>query len=184
MSEQHLTDRIDRFSRTTPFHPGDILAPLITEGESVVLDIGTGSGLWALESARLGARSVLALDRNHERVSSVGRLASDLGLDTVRPLSGLAENLPVDSASIDVALAGLVLHEVNDLWAAIAEVKRVLKDGGSFVIIELLPGGNPHHPRIDSQLLQGHLVDQGFEVVKLDKLDEWYCIVANKGALR
>lgn len=181
MSEGSSIDRIDQFSKAGPFDPRVILGRLIAKNESVVLDIGTGSGLWALESARLGAKGVLAVDRSPERVSYVARQASNLGLPNVRAIPGTAERLPVDSASIDVVIAGLVLHEVNDLSAAMAEVKRVLKDGGTLVIIELLPSGNPHHPRIDIQFLRGHLVDEGFELSKFDEQDGWYCLVATKG---
>lgn len=58
-----------------------------------------------------------------------------LGLDaTVR--GGVAERLPVPDASADAVVSTLVLCSVDDLGAALAEVRRVLKPGGRFVFIE------------------------------------------------
>lgn len=181
MSEGRALERIDQFSRTSPFPPGGLLGPLVERGRSVVLDIGTGGGLWALEAASLGARTVLALDRNPERVAALSAKAANLGLGQVRPLVGTAEVLPVDSGSVDLVTAALVFHEVNDLPAAIAEVGRTLREGGVIVIVELQPGDHPHHPRVAPRVLQDVLVDQGFEVQKLKEEGGWYAVVAQKG---
>lgn len=184
MSEEHLIDSVDRieqFSKAGPYHPRVILEPFISPNVSTVLDIGTGSGLWALESARLGAKWVIAVDKVQQRIDRLSRKASDLGLGNVHAVCAVAEKLPVDSESIDVVVAGLVLHEVKALFAAVAEIYRVLKDEGTVVIIELLPAENGHHPRIDSQLLRGHLNDQGFDLKSFDEQSGWYCILASKG---
>ncbi len=49
---------------------------------------------------------------------------------------GVAEGLPVADASADAVVSTLVLCSVDDLGAALAEVRRVLKPGGRFVFIE------------------------------------------------
>ena len=49
---------------------------------------------------------------------------------------GVAERLPVETGSADAVVSTLVLCSVDDLDAALAEVRRVLKPGGVFVFIE------------------------------------------------
>jgi ubiquinone/menaquinone biosynthesis C-methylase UbiE len=49
---------------------------------------------------------------------------------------GSAERLPLETASVDAVVATLVLCSVDDVAAALGEIRRVLKPGGRFVFIE------------------------------------------------
>jgi ubiquinone/menaquinone biosynthesis C-methylase UbiE len=49
---------------------------------------------------------------------------------------GTAENLPLESASVDFAVSTLALCSVVDQKRAVREILRVLKPGGRFVFIE------------------------------------------------
>ncbi|WP_329091660.1 class I SAM-dependent methyltransferase [Actinomadura citrea] len=60
---------------------------------------------------------------------------------TVRP--GLAEDLDLDDASFDVAVASLVLCSVRDPIRALAELRRVLKPGGELRYYEHVRGSTP-----------------------------------------
>jgi SAM-dependent methyltransferase len=60
---------------------------------------------------------------------------------TVRP--GVAEDLDVDDASFDVAVASLVLCSVRDPARALAELRRVLKPGGELRYYEHVRGATP-----------------------------------------
>jgi ubiquinone/menaquinone biosynthesis C-methylase UbiE len=51
-----------------------------------------------------------------------------------------AETLPYEDASFDVVISTLVLCSVKDLDKSIAEVKRVLKPGGQFRLLEHVAG--------------------------------------------
>lgn len=93
MNEGSYIDRIDQFSKAGPFQPKELLKPLLAKSESVVLDIGTGSGLWALEAARLGAKDLIALDKSSEQVSYLTRRASSVLLMS-GPSLGLRRNYP------------------------------------------------------------------------------------------
>ena len=59
--------------------------------------------------------------------------AHGLRLD-LRP--GTAERLPVEDASVDAVISTLVLCSVSVQAEALAEIRRVLKPGGSFYFIE------------------------------------------------
>ncbi|MFA1544099.1 class I SAM-dependent methyltransferase [Actinomadura monticuli] len=60
---------------------------------------------------------------------------------TVRP--GVAEDLDVDDASFDVAVASLVLCSVRDPVRALAELRRVLRPGGELRYYEHVRGATP-----------------------------------------
>jgi SAM-dependent methyltransferase len=56
---------------------------------SAVLDIGAGSGLWAIEAARLGAQRVVAIEKEPLLVPLIERLAAENGVaDRVRVVLG------------------------------------------------------------------------------------------------
>lgn len=91
------------------------------------LDVGCGPGaLTAVLVERLGAGSVAACDPSPPFVAECA--TRHPGVD-VR--DGRAEQLPFGDAEFDVALAQLVLHFVSDPAAAAAELRRVLRPGGT-----------------------------------------------------
>ena len=62
----------------------------------------------------------------------------------VRVLAGLADELPLEDASIDAAVASLVLCSVPDQDRALAELRRVLRPGGELRFYEhVIPNCQP-----------------------------------------
>ncbi len=98
-----------------------------------VLDVGTGTGLTALEAAQLagGGQYVLGVD------PSVGMLAHARLPAGMRVLEGRAEALPVDDASFDFVSMGYALRHVSDLRAVFSEFHRVLRPGGRACVLEI-----------------------------------------------
>ncbi len=94
-----------------------------------VLDLGSGSGHYAAEAVRRGARLAVALD-----------LVWEMACRSPRPaLVADGACLPLASASFDAVVAALVLSYVEDPGAAIAEMARVLRPGGAVIISDLHP---------------------------------------------
>jgi SAM-dependent methyltransferase len=93
------------------------------------LDVGCGPGALVAELVRrLGTEAVVAVDPSPPMVAEAR--ARHPGVD-VR--EGRAEALPFEDASVDVALAQLVLHFVSEPDAALAELRRVVRPGGVVV---------------------------------------------------
>jgi SAM-dependent methyltransferase len=84
-----------------------------------VLDIGTGSGLFAEAFARLGL-DVAGIDANPEMLA-----AASEHVPTGSFREGTAEELPYPQGSFDLMFFGLVLHETDEPLKAIKEAKRV-----------------------------------------------------------
>lgn len=50
---------------------------------------------------------------------------------------GEAKNLPIDDDTVDYAMANMYLHHVDDPFAAIKEMVRILKLSGKLIITDL-----------------------------------------------
>jgi ubiquinone/menaquinone biosynthesis C-methylase UbiE len=101
----------------------------LPEGGTVV-DVGSGTGTFALklEGRRPDAR-VVGVDGDEEILALA---QAKPGADGVEWREGLAQELPVDTGSVDVVTTSLVIHHLlpEDKRKALAEMKRILKPGG------------------------------------------------------
>jgi ubiquinone/menaquinone biosynthesis C-methylase UbiE len=84
-----------------------------------VLDVGTGSGLFAEQFAKKGFE-VTGLDVNPEMLTAAKQ---HVPKGTFQ--EGIAEKLPFPDQSFDLVFMGLLLHETDDTLAALGEAHRV-----------------------------------------------------------
>lgn len=105
-----------------------------------VLDAGCGSGVILSDLAgRFG--TVLGLDLSFEMLSSIERADAP----TTGILLGDMRSIPLPDCSVDVAICRGSLCHVDDMAAAVRELERILKPGGTLVVSE---------PSTDSLLLR------------------------------
>lgn len=94
-------------------------------GGTTVLDLGSGTG--AAEKQLVGYE-VTALDPD-ERMLSLNNFSNKI--------VGSAEALPFDDKSFDNVYCAFVWRNVSDTDKAFEEIRRVLKDGGRFVLLDM-----------------------------------------------
>jgi SAM-dependent methyltransferase len=107
------------------------IAPL-APGE-VVLDIGSGAGTDLLLAAQqVGPEGrAIGVDMTAAMREMARANAKRAGLgERVEVREGIAEELPVDDASVDVVISNGVLNLAADKVQAFGEIVRVLKPGG------------------------------------------------------
>jgi SAM-dependent methyltransferase len=104
-----------------------------------VLDVGCGTGGFARAMAGSTPTRVTGLDRS-ERFVNFARQLPRLPAGTVRWVVGDAGQLPFGSSCVDRVLLSLVLHQLADPHAAVAEAWRVLRDGGGVLVRTIAPG--------------------------------------------
>ena len=118
---------------TGPWYRGQALQRAgVTRGMRV-LDVGIGTGLTARAAIDLVGDAALVTGVD----PSPGMRAQAKLPDSVRILSGRAEQLPVEGAAFDVVTLGFALRHVSDIDAALAEFHRVLVPGGRICILEM-----------------------------------------------
>lgn len=92
---------------------------------TTVLDLGSGTG--AAEKQLVGYE-VTALDPD-KRMLSLNNFSNKI--------VGSAEALPFDDKSFDNVYCAFVWRNVSDTDKAFEEIRRVLKDGGRFVLLDM-----------------------------------------------
>lgn len=103
-----------------------------------VLDLGCRDG--ALTSRYAEGNEVVGVDADREALAE----AAKLGIET--RWADLDEPLPFDDAGFDVVVAGELLEHLRDPARVVADVRRVLRPGGTFV------GSVPNAYRLKNRL--------------------------------
>ena len=105
-----------------------------------LLDLGCGAGRHAFEALRRGAR-VVAFDYDEAELKDVGTMAAAMDAAGDIPASGRstttcgdATRLPFPDGSFDRVIAAEVLEHIADDGAAIHELARVLRPGGTMAV--------------------------------------------------
>lgn len=134
----------------------------LLEPTQVVGDLGCGTGQLAEVMAPFVQR-VIAVDESSAMLKAAkARLAA---LDNVELRAGSIEELPIDAATLDVAVLSLVLHYVADPVAVLGGIRRALKSkGGKLLLVDMLP-----HDRAEYRQTMGH-VWLGFDA---EQVREW-----------
>jgi ubiquinone/menaquinone biosynthesis C-methylase UbiE len=109
---------------------------------STALDVATGGGHTAIYLASVGYR-VTATDISQAMLEVASRLAAERGFSIETRLHE-AEKFPYPDNSFDIVSCRVAAHHFSDREAFVAEVTRVLKPGGHFLLIDGSgPDGEP-----------------------------------------
>lgn len=102
-----------------------------------VLDIATGTGDLAILMTKTGAKEIVGLDIS-EGMLEVGRKKiAERKLDNkIKMVLGDSENIPFEDNSFDAITVAFGVRNFENLEKGLAEILRVLKPGGIFVILE------------------------------------------------
>ncbi|MDT8383741.1 MAG: methyltransferase domain-containing protein [Gammaproteobacteria bacterium] len=106
----------------------------ILSAQPLILDLGTGPALFLREVAQ-----------RHPHIRAIGVECAEYMLNATKDLPDNCEiieadlhdpHLPLADASVDAAVASVVLHEMHQPVRALQEVQRCLKPGGIFYVLD------------------------------------------------
>lgn len=129
------------------------------QADHVVLDIGCGPGA-AVRNAAPRVQRAIGVDRAEAMVEIARRRSS--GHTNVEFHVASAEELPFPDHSIDVAWTIHAFHHWETPDAGIAEVARIIRPGGRFLIVETETTGSHGLSRERADEVAARLQRDGF----------------------
>jgi ArsR family transcriptional regulator len=148
----------------------------------VLADLGCGTGYMARALVGLCGR-LICDDRSAAMLSQAReRLARAPGGTDIDFRQGELDALPIEDAELDGLVAGMVLHHLAELEGALAEMRRVLRPGGTAVLVDLAPHAEEWLRAEQGDRLLGvepadvlaALERAGFEHALVEPLDDHY----------
>jgi ubiquinone/menaquinone biosynthesis C-methylase UbiE len=117
-----------------------------------VVDLGSGPGDYSIPIANMIGKEgrVYAVDLWEGCIEFLKSEIERLGIVNIETiLADMSERLPFEGESIDACLMATILHDLKENQshaAALTEVKRFLKKGGIFAIVEFTKRDGPPGP--------------------------------------
>ena len=135
----------DRKSDTDPTEDLTLLRTLELGETSVVVDLGAGTGTFALAAAPL-CRRVVAVDVSSAMLAALSAKVEQLGLTNVEVVHAGLLSYEQRGAPADFLYSRNALHHLPDFWKALA-LKRaagMLRPGGVLRLHDLVFSFDPH----------------------------------------
>jgi len=144
--------------------------------DSAILDIGCGTGAALRHAVALGARGTLVGVDAVPRMVEIAEERSDGS--PLRFLLGAAEALPVGDSSFDVVLAFDSYDHWEDPSRGLAEVRRVLRPGGRFIVVK--DGGVPARRSFSAEVCAAGFCVESEELIEEEEVTFilWQCRIS------
>ncbi|MFF7250735.1 class I SAM-dependent methyltransferase [Embleya sp. NPDC055664] len=110
----------------------ELIASHLDRPSPAIIEVGAGTGMFAAAMARwITGSTVLAVEPSEPMLSEARRHHPH---PAVQYASGSAECLPAPADAFDMALLSRVIHHLPDRPAAVRELARVLRAGGTVIV--------------------------------------------------
>lgn len=135
--------------------------------DDIVYDIGCGSGILSIVSAKLGAKSVLGVDLDPLAVKvSKENIVSNEVDDIVEIKEG--DLLEVVSGKANIIVSNIIAEIIATM---VPDLKPYLEDDGIFITSGII--------QEKVNLVKNSLVENGFNIVEVKNKNDWACIIAS-----
>lgn len=142
----------------------DRLDGAIASGARQLVDVGVGTGTLAIAALRRWPQvRVTGIDASSEMLGAAEALVEERipdGRERFRGQVALAAELPFPDASLDVAMSSFVLQLVPSRAAALREIRRVLRPGGTLAYVTWMGEDRTFAP---DRVFDALLAEAGFD---------------------
>ena len=115
----------------------NVVKKLIKEQPKTILDIATGTGDLAIALTKTAAKKIVGLDISPGMLNVGKEKVTEKKMDDViEMVIGDSENLNYETGSFDAVTVAFGVRNFENLDLGLQEIHRVLKTGGSFVVLE------------------------------------------------
>lgn len=123
-----------------------VLKIVAESNPKTILDIATGTGDLAILMAQTNAEKIIGLDISAGMLEVGVKKIADKNLsNTIEMILGDSENMPFDDNSFDAITVAFGVRNFETLEKGLADILRVLKPNGVFVILETsVPDKTPY----------------------------------------
>jgi ubiquinone/menaquinone biosynthesis C-methylase UbiE len=115
----------------------ELVRSLVDPEGAVVVDVGCGGGTYTRAWSELGAVRVVGVDSSAPLLDSAR--ADHGSLPGVEFRQGDAADTGLPSGEADVVFARALVHHVSDLAPVVAEARRLLRPGGTYLVQDRTP---------------------------------------------
>ena len=164
--------RFEGESREIYARRSDIVTASGAQAGMTVADVGAGSGFMAMLFAKhVGPTGrVIAADISKVFVASIAERAKNEGLQNVSTVLGTQTETGLSADSVDMVFTSDVYHHFEQVAATLASIKRALKAGGRFIVVdfERIPGVSSEntlkHVRAGKETVIEEVLAAGFKL--------------------
>ena len=128
---------LERTSREQEEQPLAVINNMNLSADSVIADIGAGTGYFAFRIAKLVPKGkVMAVDIQPQMLTLLSEKAKRLSMTNVVPHLGKIDHVQLPSQSIDAALMVDAYHEFSHPKEMLSSLYLALKPGGKIFLVE------------------------------------------------
>jgi ubiquinone/menaquinone biosynthesis C-methylase UbiE len=141
--QEHLdASYVAGYERKAGFDPSDDLDSLRRHGfgsDSILVDLGAGTGVFAISAARL-CRQVIAADVSPAMTAALRARVDDLGIENLTVVEGGFLSFEYQGEPPGFVFTRNALHQLPDFWKTIAleRIRLLLRPGGILRLRDLV----------------------------------------------
>lgn len=171
--------------RISELTPEALLSEIGVNRDSIICDIGAGTGVFAIPAAQITQNKVYALDIEKEMIELLNQRKIEFNLSSLEPILVKTKELPISSETCDFALMITVLHELDTPLDMLQNIKDILKKDGKLLIVDFHKEKTAYGPPIEHRLDENTVVkwceSVGLNIIKRIRLgDNFYSILVSK----
>jgi ubiquinone/menaquinone biosynthesis C-methylase UbiE len=147
----HFIAKLEDPERLEWQKPDEVVAALELGPESVVGEIGAGSGFFTLRLAKV-VRHVYAVDAEPRLLEVLRDRLAAAAVRNVTPVLGMPEHPLLPAGACDLALAVDTLHHFPDMAAYLKALAGVLRPGGRIALVDWHKRELPVGPSVERKV--------------------------------